>query len=140
MSWNSFLSFTFVPFYFYYFQQVILNVTQALQKYQCHYFFFFFFLVSFPFKANSCQNCGCQNWQLGTFPILAKELIWDMQITLLQKLSNGSQEAQLRLDTSFTTLWRHRIFRSPRNRKQEFKTNVIFTMTLHIVTVCHSTV
>lgn len=119
MSWNPFLSFTFVPFYFYYFQQVILNVTQALQKYQCHYFFFFF---SFSFKASSCQNCGCQNWQLRTLPTLAKELIWDMQITLLQKLSNGSQEAQLRLDTSFTTLWRHRIFQSPRNRKQEFKT------------------
>lgn len=133
MSWNPFLSFTFVPFYFYYFQQVILNVTQALQKYQCHYFFlFFFFFVSFPFKANSCQNCGCQNWQLGTFPILAKELIWDMQITLLKKLSNGSQEAQLRLDTSFTTLWSHCIFRSPRNRKQEFKTKMSFSQWLCI--------
>lgn len=64
----------------------------------------FSFFSSFPLKTNSCQNCGCQNWQLETFPTLAKELIGDMQITLLQKLSKVSQEAQLRLDTSCTTL------------------------------------
>lgn len=96
----------------------------------------FFFFPSFLFKTNSCQNCGCQIWQLRNFPILAKELIWDMQITLFQKLSKGSQGAQLRLDTSFITLWSHCIFQSPRNKKQGIKTKRChFSQWLHRVAI-----
>lgn len=135
MSWNPFLSFTFLPFYFY-FQQVILNVTQALQKYQCHYFFF----VSFPFKASSCQNCGCQNWQLGTFPTLARVDLRYANNTspkIVQWVPRGTTEVRYFLYYSVKTLSSNLPEVENKNSRQR---NVIFTMTLHRVAVCHSTV
>lgn len=61
-------------------------------------------LFFFLFKTNTCQNCCCQNWQLEIFSNLCQKVDWRFA-NPLPDVVQKSQYEQLRLDTSFTTLW-----------------------------------